>query len=206
MKLLLLGPKGRNERIERFLAARGNDVLVHQDSIDLDFLHSNGVDFLISNGYAHILSEPVISQYQRRAINLHPTFLPHGKGIFPTFWAFFEGAPTGVSIHLIDAGIDTGDILFQQRVSPEHNDTLRSFYDRLLTETELLFFEHWDEIALGHFTSVRQPDLGVQYRSRTDSEALMELLPRRWDTPIADVMALGADFALSELFWESYET
>jgi folate-dependent phosphoribosylglycinamide formyltransferase PurN len=208
MNILLLGPTGRNQRIRQYLTGRGDQVHVTQEPINLDFLRMNKINFLISNGYAPIIKHPVTATYARRIINLHPTFLPYGKGIFPNFWSFFEGAPKGVSIHFIDEGIDTGDILFQKHVEYSEKDTLRSFYDKLLAETESLFFEHWEDIVTGRYKIIRQQGINaeVRYRNRIDSERMMELLPAKWDTLVTDVMALGADFALSEQFWRRYET
>lgn len=206
MRILLLGPDWRNQRIIDFLEARNCHVISYTDVVSIEFLVDNKINFIISNGYAPIIKEPIITEYWHRIINLHPTYLPYGKGIFPNFWSFFEATPTGVSIHFIDACIDTGDILYQKRVYPLENDTLRSFYDRLLMETEILFFEKWDEIINKQYTLTFQKDIPikVRYRSRIDSERFMEMLPKKWDTPITDVEELGADFFLSEQFWEKY--
>ena len=44
------------------------------------------------------------------------------QGFSPNFWSLFEDTPTGVTIHLVDEGIDTGDIIYQRKVIFEHAD------------------------------------------------------------------------------------
>jgi len=207
MKILLLGPDQRNEKIRTFLLNQGHDVLTFNERITIEFCHDNFVDWIISNGYAPIIKEPIISQYLHKILNLHPAYLPFGRGIYPNFWALFEGRPTGVSIHFIDLGIDTGNILYRRRVDPRREDTLQTFYDTLLRESEKLFIEHWEDIRENKVSPIMQDslDTSVKYRNRLDSEKFMDLLTDRWDTTVLIVVQMGADFILGALFWEKYE-
>ena len=75
-----------------------------------------GIDFIVSNGFGPIIKEPILTNFKEKIVNIHPAYLPHGRGIYPNFWSFFEGYPKGVTIHYIDAGIDTGNILLRKVV------------------------------------------------------------------------------------------
>jgi len=72
-----------------------------------------------------------------RAINLHPSLLPWNRGAHSNFWSFLEDTPKGVTIHIIDEGIDTGDILLQKKIKfDQSKETLRSSYGRLQQELQ----------------------------------------------------------------------
>ena len=203
MNILILGPENRNQAVADFLRGQGNDVQFRTDPVDVTHLHDMGAEFLISNGYAPIVKPPVIDAYRGRVINMHPAILPWGRGIFPVVWALLLGHPTGVTIHFIDEGIDTGNILCEKRIPPLSGETLEKFYARLLKETEALFFENWNAIQTGALKAAAQAenDSRRHYHDRTSSEQLIDLLPAIWDTPVETVQMLGAEITLSERFW-----
>ena len=65
------------------------------------------------------------------------SFLPWNKGAHPNFWSFYENTPKGVSIHLIDKGIDTGPIIYQKIVKFSKNEeTFEQTYSVLKNEIE----------------------------------------------------------------------
>jgi len=69
-------------------------------------------------------------------LNLHPSLLPHYRGPTPLFWQLRDGAPTGVTVHYLDEGLDTGDIAAQAAV-PLPDGIAGPEADRLLTEAGL---------------------------------------------------------------------
>ena len=108
------------------------------------------IDFIISYNYSHIIRQDVISLFPHKIINLHTSLLPWNKGASPNMWSFIEGTPSGVTIHEIDAGIDTGDILLQREIVFDFtNETLKSSYDRSHDVMRELFCSNWDKIKNG---------------------------------------------------------
>ncbi|NIA70421.1 hypothetical protein HBA54_17605 [Pelagibius litoralis] len=70
-------------------------------------------EIIISARFSFIFDDAVISSFPGKIINVHPGALPRYAGLFPVFWQLLEGQEKlGCSVHLIDRGIDTGDILF----------------------------------------------------------------------------------------------
>jgi folate-dependent phosphoribosylglycinamide formyltransferase PurN len=207
MNILILGPESRNRRIIEFLSDKDHDVSVYEDSINLDFLASRKIEFLISNGYAPILKPPVTTEFAGRIINIHPSFLPYGRGIAGNFWSFLKGSPKGVCIHLIDDGIDTGGVLFRRAVNFEQGDTLRSSLDKLMSAVEQLFFENWEAIASGDCPPLSPDALGGTgtYHTRRQTEKLLDCLPDLWDTPSPRVEELGADIFMGRKFWHAVD-
>src|SRR3990167_15961 len=85
--------------------------------------------WLINQGEEMVYVDPelIISCYNPRiipqeeltcpAINFHPGLLPYNRGMYPHIWPLIDGSLAGVTIHYIDDGIDTGDIIAQQLVT-----------------------------------------------------------------------------------------
>ncbi len=118
-------------------------------------------DLIISFGYQHIIKEEVISNLNIPIINLHISYLPWNKGAHPNFWSFFDSTPSGVTIHLIDKGIDTGPIIFQKYVNFSDNElTFKDTYKRLLHEIEKLFISKIQNILTGNYHSKPQRGKG----------------------------------------------
>lgn len=91
----------------------------------LSVLKMYDVDYILLAGYMRILSADFIEEYPRRIINIHPSMLPDFKGANGIEDAFNSGVTeTGVTVHFVDAGIDTGDIIAQVPVEIAPDDTL----------------------------------------------------------------------------------
>lgn len=98
----------------------------------LKILTEYEVEYILLAGYMRILSEHFISTYDRRIINLHPSLLPSFKGKNGIEDAFSYGVKvTGVTIHYVDTGIDTGEIIMQEPVIISEDDTLRTLEEKI---------------------------------------------------------------------------
>jgi formyltetrahydrofolate-dependent phosphoribosylglycinamide formyltransferase len=85
------------------------------------------IDLVVCAGFLRILREPLLSAFPGRILNLHPSLLPAYPGRNPVAMALAEGATeTGCTVHLVDAGIDTGEILRQARVAIVEGDTVET--------------------------------------------------------------------------------
>jgi len=182
MRVLLLGPS-RPELME-FLLSFGDQVVNTEEPLTSNSKYLEDIDFIISYGYRHILKKEVLGKFYRKAINLHISLLPWNRGSDPNLWSFLEDTPKGVTIHYIDYGIDTGDILAQQEVEYQPDDTLRTSYQRLSKAIEDLFRQVWPEIRAGKRKSYPQPK-GGSYHRTSDRAKFEHLLTKGWDTPVA---------------------
>ena len=108
MKILYLGYK--DCKLYEFL--KKNSFLTQTEN-KITVNDVKDVDHVISFGYKHIIKENIINACKNKIINLHISYLPYNKGANPNFWSFLDNTPKGVTIHYIDKGIDTGDILLQ---------------------------------------------------------------------------------------------
>ena len=113
-KVLLLHGKNKNSRLLDFLKEdKSNKVSTSSKKLRLSEI--NSFDTIISYGYRFKIDEKLIKK-NKNLINLHISFLPFNRGAHPNFWSFIENTPSGVSIHKIDKGIDTGDIINQKLI------------------------------------------------------------------------------------------
>jgi phosphoribosylglycinamide formyltransferase-1 len=87
-------------------------------------------DLVISAGFMRILSERITSRF--KIINSHPALLPLFPGAHAVRDALVAGATeTGTTIHWVDAGIDTGEVIAQERVEILPGDTEESLHERI---------------------------------------------------------------------------
>ncbi len=189
MRVVLLGPA--DSPLLAWLEAEGESVITHEEPLTPDSVVTLGADFLVSYGYRHILRRAVLDLFPDRAFNLHISYLPWNRGADPNLWSFVDDTPKGVTIHHIDAGVDTGDIVIQRLVRFEPGATLRTSYDQLQEAIQESFREVWPAIRAGRAPHHPQRGEGSSHRSR-DKEALLPLLTAGWDTPVDDLRPPGS--------------
>jgi methionyl-tRNA formyltransferase len=132
-------------------------------------------DIAVSVLFAYVVNDGFIDIFPQGCINLHPALLPHNRGRFPNIWSIVSKTPAGVTLHYIDKGIDTGDVIAQKEVAVEVTDTGASLYRRLEIEGLELFKATWPAIRAG--TAARIPQragLGSYHRAR-DVETIDEI-------------------------------
>jgi hypothetical protein len=148
------------------------------------------VDRIISHGHRLRVSKKIA--LRQPIYNCHISFLPWNRGSNPNFWAWVDGTPHGVTIHQMDAGIDTGPIISQRCVDFDPHPfghTLCTTYDLLQREMLRLFAETWqmypDWDALPRNPQI--PGAG-SYHTAVDFDALIKRAPqlfaKGWDTPV----------------------
>jgi phosphoribosylglycinamide formyltransferase 1 len=94
-----------------------------------DWLDERGVELVVLAGYMQLLSSAFIRRFRERVINVHPALLPSFPGLDAIGQALAHGVRiTGVTVHFVDEGVDTGPILLQQPVELT--------YTRPVTEVE----------------------------------------------------------------------
>jgi phosphoribosylglycinamide formyltransferase 1 len=101
-----------------------------RDEAMADWLEEQGVDLVVCAGYMQLLTPGFLGRFP--CLNVHPSLLPAFPGLDAVGQALAAGAEeTGVTIHFLDEGVDTGPIVAQERVAVEPGDTLESLHERL---------------------------------------------------------------------------
>src|ERR1041385_5189700 len=95
-------------------------------------LHEAGVELVALAGFMRVLKEPMLAAFRRRIINIHPSLLPKFPGVESWKQALEAGEKTtGCSVHYVDAGIDSGEIIAQRKVPVFPGDTAESLHARI---------------------------------------------------------------------------
>jgi methionyl-tRNA formyltransferase len=131
-------------------------------------------DLGVSVLFGDILRPPFLSLFPAGVVNVHPALLPYNRGQYPNVWSIVDGTPAGVTLHYIDAGIDTGAVLAQREVPTTPFDTGESLYRRLERAAVALFQEAWPQLCAGTLAARPQPPGGTFHRTR-DVEAIDEI-------------------------------
>lgn len=119
----------RSDKLERICRGKGVPYFWLAKSTAnglIDFLCSlkEPLDLGVVYSMSQLLPEEVLRLFPRGVINAHPSLLPAYRGPNPYFWVFFDRcAVTGVTIHYLDKGEDTGDIIIQQEIQIEELDS-----------------------------------------------------------------------------------
>ncbi|MCI7239801.1 MAG: phosphoribosylglycinamide formyltransferase [Aerococcus suis] len=99
----------------------------HYERAIVKELEAYDVDVIILAGYMRIVTPYMLDKYPGHILNIHPALLPHFPGRQGIQDAWDAGvSQTGVTVHLIDSGIDSGPILAQQTVDITEDDTLET--------------------------------------------------------------------------------
>ncbi|MHC1562331.1 phosphoribosylglycinamide formyltransferase [Actinomycetospora sp. C-140] len=89
-------------------------------------------DLVVSAGFARLLGAAFLARYGGRTINTHPALLPAFPGAHPVRDTVAYGVKvTGATVHLVDAGVDTGPVLAQEAVAVEPDDTEDTLHERI---------------------------------------------------------------------------
>jgi phosphoribosylglycinamide formyltransferase 1 len=97
-----------------------------------DELEARDIDLLVSAGYLRILGPDVVKRWQQRFVNVHPALLPAFPGTHGVRDALAYGVKTtGVTVHFVDDGVDSGPIILQEAVDVRDDDSWDTLEERI---------------------------------------------------------------------------
>jgi methionyl-tRNA formyltransferase len=185
MKVLFLTSGEAARPLADWLGQR-ETLTVRETPVSAQEIAALAPDLIVSHSYRHILKRDVLAAAPDRFINLHISLLPYNRGADPNLWSFIDETPKGVSIHMIDEGIDTGALLLQREVSfDEDSETLGSSYATLQQTIGELFMENWSSLRDGRIAPRAQSGAGTFHRA-TEFAALKDSLLGNdgWNVPV----------------------
>lgn len=179
MDLVFLGANNAGFAIYEWLCDRAG-VTVHAMVTRPDQLSLVGdvePDLVVAAGFDHVVPPDVLAVPDRGCLNVHPGLLPDARGYNPNVWSIVEDLPAGASIHWMDEGIDTGDLVATREVPVSFADTGKDLYERLEAACYELFVDTWPAIEDGDVAATEQGDADASYHEQADFEDLCALDP-----------------------------
>lgn len=137
-----------------------------KDNYVIEYLRSLDIDFIFSIQYDQIVNQNVIDSAKFGAINLHFAPLPRYRGVSPIAFALINGEQEfGVTLHYMDPGVDTGDIINQRFFNINNIENARSLYDLSVDNAVKLFEDELDKILLLKNKKIPQDNTKALYYS-----------------------------------------
>ena len=98
----------------------------------IEYIKKLQPDFLIEVAYGQLIKEDLLNLLPNRFLNIHPSLLPEYRGAAPIEQAILDGKKeTGVSIMIVDKGLDNGDVLYSTMMSIDNEDDIYTLSDKL---------------------------------------------------------------------------
>lgn len=98
------------------------------------------IDLVCLAGFMRLVKEPLLSAFPRRILNIHPALLPAFPGVEAWKQALDAGATqAGCTVHYVDAGMDTGEIIMQAYVPVLPDDTASTLHARIQVQEHILY-------------------------------------------------------------------
>jgi phosphoribosylglycinamide formyltransferase 1 len=106
----------------------------------VETLRGHRVDLVVLAGYMRLVKKPLLDAFPRRIINIHPSLLPKFPGLEAWRQAVEAGVKSsGCTVHFVDAGMDTGEVIAQSEVPVLESDTPATLHARIQEAEHLLY-------------------------------------------------------------------
>ena len=179
VEVIFLGINDAGMRVYDWLCDQDNifmhSILTTKDQLRI--IKNVEPDYILSCGYQHIVPESILTIPTKGCLNLHPAYLPYNRGANPNVWSIIEGTPAGVTLHYMDPGIDTGDIVARRKVETAFSDSGKDLHKRLEDAQLELFQDVWSDILSDNISVFEQDENQGTYHQTSEFETLCELNP-----------------------------
>jgi phosphoribosylglycinamide formyltransferase-1 len=113
--------------------------ILHEEAIHNQLIQSD-IELVVLSGYMRVLTPTFVKKWKGRLVNIHPSLLPKYPGAHAHRDALADGAKiTGCTVHLVDEGVDTGEILAQSETPIFADDTIEILQERVKKLEHLLY-------------------------------------------------------------------
>lgn len=142
-----------------------------KDPSFLEMFNQLNPDMVVVAAFGQILPKAIIDFPKMGCLNIHPSLLPKYRGAAPLNWSIIRGeTKTGVTIMLMDEGMDSGDILMQEETPLAPDETFGHLHDRLANLGATLLIQTIEQVAAGTEKRQKQDPSHVTFAPRLTRE------------------------------------
>lgn len=142
------------------------------------------LDAAVVVAYGLILPKEILAAPKYGCLNIHASLLPRWRGAAPIHRAIMAGdKESGINIMLMEAGLDTGPVVLEQRIPILDSDTTGSLHDKLKQLGANMILPALEGYVSGELTPVAQPENGITYAHKIDKAEA----PIDWHRPAEDL-------------------
>ena len=158
-------PKGRGKEVQMTpvkMVALAHGIPVYQprrirEAAEVEILRQIPADIFVVAAFGQILSQEILDMPKFGCVNIHASLLPKYRGAAPIQWAVIDGEEkTGITIQQMNAGVDTGDILYVKEYTLDPKETGASLFDKLCVLGAKAVVEAMEKIENGTINPVKQ--------------------------------------------------
>jgi methionyl-tRNA formyltransferase len=135
---------------------------------NINSLETLDLDFIFCIHYPHLISDEILCIPCEGVINLHPAYLPYNRGWHTPSWAILEETPIGATLHFMDSGTDTGDIIYQERMTVSPEDTAHGLYRKLKALEFEIFKKSWPSLVTKTYNRTKQKSIINTFHKKRD--------------------------------------
>ena len=132
-------------------------------------------DYILCVHFPYIIPREILKIPKQGVINLHPAYLPYNRGWHTPIWAIYQNVPYGATLHFMDEGIDTGDIIHRKQMPIGPGDTAHSIYKKVKKLEFEVFKETWPSLLSGTYSRTPQSSKDGTVHNRKDIELIQYL-------------------------------
>lgn len=183
--ILILSNSPKGIRLKNQLENIGQMTELKAEILTIEDVFYLEPDLVISHGYSKIVKKDVIDYLGKRIINVHPSILPYNRGSYSNFWSFIYDTDKGITIHQMDEGIDTGDILLQKKIDfDEKKETFQTTYNIIEDLALKMLVDNISDLKNNSISAKKQNGNGT-YHSIEKFEKLKKIIPIDWNENIS---------------------
>ncbi len=125
--------RARKNKIKAvFMDSSGYNTRKQYDTKIIELLEDEKIDLVVLAGYMFLLSHEFVRKFKNKILNIHPALLPSFKGTHGIKDAYEYGVKvTGVTVHFVDEGLDSGPIIIQQSVDIDQNESVEELEEKI---------------------------------------------------------------------------
>lgn len=150
----------------KILAQKNNIPILQPNDLNLIVheLKQYAPDLIITCAYGKIIPNDILIIPKYHCVNIHTSLLPRWRGGAPIHHAILHNdKTTGVTMMYMDSGLDTGNIIYQQRIDISENETYRTLYDKLSNLAYEMLFNYVTNLFSDDLPSIKQDEKLMTY-------------------------------------------